>query len=233
MKKILTIVTGLLVVAVLNAQSLDEIVKKFGEANRYDKIAELSTIKISARMSMMGMDIPMEMWMKNPDKIKTVTNFNGQEMVTAFDGTKGYTINPMTGSTTPVEMSADEAKQVQNNNMFRNTLADYHKDGKLTLLGEENVNNKPAFKIKADISGVNSSVMFIDKETYLLAKTTATVNQNGMDMVVDSYPSDYKEINGLIFPMKTSSSTQGMDIVMVFDKIEVNVPMEDSIFTIK
>ena len=36
--------------------------------------------------------------------------------------------------------------------------------------------------------------MFIDKETYLLAKTIANVNQNGMAMTVDSYPSDYKEI---------------------------------------
>ncbi|MGE5420040.1 MAG: hypothetical protein ACM3UT_07620, partial [Chloroflexota bacterium] len=165
MKKVLTVFACLMAVAVLNAQSLEEIVQKYSEANRYDRIKDLSTIKISAKMSMMGMDVPMEMWMKNPDKIKTVTNFNGQEMITAFDGTKGYMVNPMTGSTTPVEMSAEEAKQAQNNNMFKNSLANYLKEGKLTLLGEESVNNKPAFKIKADLDGVNSSVMFIDKAT--------------------------------------------------------------------
>ena len=33
--------------------------------------------------------------------------------------------------------------------------------------------------------------------------------------------------------MKTTTSAQGMDIVMVFDKVEVNVPMEDSIFKLK
>ncbi len=54
-----------------------------------------------------------------------------------------------------------------------------------------------------------------------------------MAMTVESYPSDYKEISGLLLPMKTTSSAQGMDIVMVFDKVEVNVPMEDSIFTLK
>lgn len=233
MKKIFTLFAGLLIVASLNAQSLEEIVKKYSEANRYDRIKDLSTIRISARMSMMGMDVPMEMWMKNPDKIKTVTNFNGQEMVTAFDGTKGYTINPMTGSTTPVEMSPEDAKQAQNNNMFKNSLENYLKDGKLTLLGEENVNSKPAFKLKADLDGVNSAIMFIDKDSYLLAKTSATVTTQGMTMTVDSYPSDYKEFSGLILPMKTTTSAQGMDIVTVFDKVEVNVPMEDSIFTIK
>ena len=32
-------------------------------------------------MSMMGMEMPMVMWMKNPNKIKSVTTFNGQDMI--------------------------------------------------------------------------------------------------------------------------------------------------------
>jgi hypothetical protein len=54
-----------------------------------------------------------------------------------------------------------------------------------------------------------------------------------MTMTVDSYPSDYKEVNGLVVPMKTTTSAQGMDMILTFDKVEVNVPMEDSIFQIK
>lgn len=233
MKKLLTVFAGLLVVSLLNAQSLEEIVKKYSAANKQDKISSLSTIRISAKMSMMGMDLPMEMWMKNPDKIKTVTNVNGQEIISVFDGTKGYSVNPMTGSSTPIEMTPEEIKQTQNNNMFRNYMENYLKEGKLTLLGEEDVNGKPAYKIKADLDGGNSSLMFIDKESYLLTKTSATVNQNGMTMNIDSYPSDYKEFEGLVLPMKTTSSAQGMDMTIVFDKVEVNVPMDDSVFTIK
>jgi outer membrane lipoprotein-sorting protein len=233
MKKFLSVLAGLLAVAVLNAQSLDEIVKNFTVANKYDRISQLSTIKVSGKMSMMGMEIPMELWMKKPDKIRTVVNFNGQEMITAFDGQKGYTINPMAGSTTPVEMSALEIKNAQGSNMFRNNMAEYHKDGKLTLLGEENVNNKPAFKVKADIGSGNTAIMFIDKSSYLLTKTSSTVNTQGQTVTADAYPSDYKEVNGLLIPMKTTTSAQGMDMVLTFDKVEVNTPMEDSIFTLK
>lgn len=233
MKKLLTLFGGLLIVAVMNAQSLDEIVKKFTEANKYDKIQQLNTIKITAKMSMMGMDIPMELLMKKPDKIRTVVNFNGQEMITAFDGTNGYTINPMSGSTTPVQMSADEIKNAQGNNMFKNQIADYHKEGKLTLLGEETVNSNPAFKIKADMGGGNTSTMFIDKQTYLLSKTSATVNTQGMTVTSDSYPSDYKEISGLMIPTRTTVSAQGMDMVLTFDKVEVDVPVDDKVFTLK
>jgi hypothetical protein len=233
MKKLASLIAGLLILTCLNAQSLEEIVKKFTVANKYDKLSSVSTIKITAKMSMMGMEIPMEMYMKNPDKIKSVTNVQGQEIITAFDGTKGYMVNPMSGSSAPVEMSADEIKQAQNNNMFKNTLAQYLKDGKLTLEGEENVNNKPAYKLKANLDNGNSTLMFIDKSTYLLTKTTATVSQGGMPMTIDAYPTDYKEVSGVLVPMKTTSSTQMGDFVMTFDKVEVNVPMEDSIFRLK
>jgi hypothetical protein len=233
MKKIVFVLTGMLVACIINAQSLDEIVKKYSEANKQDKISAMSTIKITGKMSMMGMDLPLQMWMKNPNKIKTVTNFNGQEMVSVFDGTKGYSINPMTGSAEPVEMTADQIKQTQNSNVFQNYMANYLKEGKLTLDGEEKVNDKPAFKIKASLDGGNTTNMFIDKSSYLLVKTTTTVNSGGQTVTVDSYPSDYKETNGVLLPMKTTSSAQGMDFVIIFEKVEVNIPMEDSVFKLK
>jgi outer membrane lipoprotein-sorting protein len=233
MKKLLFLITGLMLVAVINAQSLEEIVKKYGEANKQDKISAMSTIKISAKMAMMGMEMPMEMWMKNPNKIKTVMSFNGQEMISAFDGEKGYSINPMSGSADPVEMTPEQVKQTQNQNIFQNQMANFLKEGKLKLLGEENVNDKPAFKIQADLGNGNSSDMFIDKGSYLLVKNSSTVNADGTTVTSDSYPSDYKEINGVLLPMKTTISTQGMDIVLTFDKVEVNIPIEDSVFKLK
>jgi len=233
MKKLLFVLTGLLMVAVINAQSLEEIVKKYSEANKKDKVAAASTIKITAKMSMMGMELPMEMWMKNPYKIKTLVSFNGQEIISVFDGEKGYSINPMTGSADAVEMTPEQVKQTQNSNVFQNQLETYQKEGKLKLLGEENVNDKPTFKLQADLGDGNTSDMFIDKATFLLVKTSSTVVAEGMTVTSDSYPSDYKETNGILFPMTTTVSTQGMDMVLVFEKVEVNIPMEDSVFKIK
>lgn len=233
MKKLLFILTGLMLVAAINAQSLEEIVKKYGEANKQDKIAAVSTIKITAKMSMMNMELPMELWMKNPNKIKTVTSFNGQDIISTFDGEKGYSINPMSGSADAVEMTPDQIKQTQNSNVFQNHMANYLKEGKLKLLGEENVNEKPAFKLQADLGDGNTSDMFVDKATYLLVKNSSTVNSNGQTVTVDSYPSDYKETDGVMLPMKTTSSAQGMEFVIVFEKVEVNIPMEDSVFKLK
>ena len=87
-----------------------------------DKLASVTTIKITGKMSAMGMEMPMIMFMKNPNKIKVVYSFNGQEMVSVFDGEKGYMINPMTGSSDPVELTGDQLEQVQKNSAFKNEL---------------------------------------------------------------------------------------------------------------
>jgi outer membrane lipoprotein-sorting protein len=233
MKKLLLTVSFLLAIVLVNAQSLEDIISKYTVANKLDKISDFKTLKITAKTSMMGMDMPMEIWMKNPNKIKSVTSVNGQDIVQVFDGEKGYMVNPMAGSSDPVEMTAEQIKDVAKSNMFNNYMVQYLKDGKLTLAGEENVNGKPAFKIQAALDGGNSATMFIDKSTYLLIKTTAKVNQGGMDMAIESYPSDYTETNGIILPMKTTTSASGMEIVTTFTKVEVDTPMEDSVFKIK
>ena len=233
MKKLLLSVLFLLAAIAVNAQSLEDIVNNYTVANKLDKISDFKTIKITAKLSMMGMDMPMEMWMKNPNKIKSVTNFNGQEIVQVFDGEKGYMINPMAGSNVPVEMTPEQLKDVVRSNLFQNSMADYLKNGKLTLEGEDNVNGKPVFKLKVDLDGVNSSTMFIDKSTYLLLKNIANVNQGGMAVTVESFPSDYTETSGILLPMKTTTSASGMEIVTTFTKVEVDVPIEDSVFKIK
>jgi outer membrane lipoprotein-sorting protein len=151
MKKLIFVITGLIIMSVVSAQSLDEIVKKYSEANKLDKVANLKTIKITANMSMMGMEMPMVMWMKNPNKIKSVTTLNGQDMIQVFDGEKGFVISPMTGSTEPVEMTPDQIKQILRSSMFQNYMATYLKNGQLKLAGEENVKDKPAYKIEATV----------------------------------------------------------------------------------
>jgi hypothetical protein len=233
MKKLFLLTAFLLAAVMINAQTINDIVKKYTEANKLDKMSSFKTIKITAKMSMMGMDMPMEMWMKNPSKIKQVISMNGQDIIQLFDGVKGYSVNPMGGSAEPVEMTPDQVTSITKSNLFQNYMANYLKDGKLTLLGEEAVNGKPAFKIKAAITPEANATIFIDKSSYQMVKTSAEVSQQGQTMTVDSYPSDYTETNGVILPMKTTTSMSGMEMVLSISKVEVDVPIEDSVFSIK
>jgi outer membrane lipoprotein-sorting protein len=232
MKKLLLALAGLVVLVSANAQSLEEIVKKYTEANRLNKISALKTIRITGNMSMMGTNLPLTMWMKNPDKIKTVTSFNGQDMIQVYDGQKGYIVNPMMGSAIPKEMTQEEIKQTLRSNIFQNYMAAYLKNGQLAMAGEDKVNNKPAFRIKATLEDGIIVDFLIDKSSFLMVKVTSTFSQNGTPIDVEAYPTDYREVNGLLLPMKTLTTAGGMEMEMVFTKVEVDIPMDDSIFRV-
>lgn len=229
MKKLLLFLAGIVVAAVINAQSLEEIVSKYTVVNKLDQVSKLKTIKLTAKMSMMGMEMPMQMWMKNPNKIKTVTSMSGQDIIQVFDGEKGYSINPMSGSTTPVEMTPDQVKTTLRSNMFQNYMANYLKNGQLKLVGDDKVNEKPAYKLQATVEGGVVIDIYIDKTSFFIVKTSVTAS----GMTIDSFPSDYTETNGVIVPMKTTSSASGMEVVMTFTKVEVDIPIDDSVFTVK
>jgi len=234
MKKIVLLFTALIAVSVISAQSLDDILKQYSTAMHSDKLAGIKTIKITGKMSAMGMEMPMVMQMKNPDKIKVTYTINGMEMTSVFDGVKGYTMNPMTGSAEPVELTGEQLTQVKNNNIFTNQLQEYQKKKQLTYEGIENVDGKPASKLKVTVEGGNPIYMYVDKGTGLIVKSVTKVAQQGTVMDVETSMTDYVDTHGVMMPKKTIAKMNGMEAgVISFDLIEVDVPMDDSVFKIK
>jgi outer membrane lipoprotein-sorting protein len=227
MKKVILVLTALFVFVTINAQSLEDIVRKQSQALKEDKLDNIKTMKITGKMSQMGMDLIMTLYFKSPNKVKNVMSFNGSDIIQVFDGTKGYIINPMTGSAEPQELPADQSDNLKNNGSFKSPVARYFKEGKLTLEGEENVKERPAYKIKA-VDGVNTFYFYIDKSSYLPIKMSALVS----GMSVDSY-TEWVDMNGLMLPKTTTTQAQGMEFVMTFEKVEIDIPIDDSVFKVK
>jgi outer membrane lipoprotein-sorting protein len=233
MKKLMFIMAGLIASCILNAQSLDEIIKNHTSAMKTDRLSKVKSLKITGKMSAMGMEMPMVMFMKHPNKIRITYSISGQEMVSVFDGERGYMINPMMGSSEPLELKGEQLKQVQNNNILKNELLTHYKNGNISLEGQEDVNGKPANKLKVIMDGTPVT-MYLDKQTSLLVKTSVTVDQMGTSMAVDTYMTDYTENDGVIVPRKTTAIANGMEAaVILFEKVEVDIPMEDSLFQVK
>jgi outer membrane lipoprotein-sorting protein len=234
MKKLLCLLTGVILFASVGAQSLEEIVKKHAAAVKADQLSKIKTVRITGKMTMMGMEMPLEMYMKNPNKIKVIYTVAGKQMISVFDGEKGYVSNPLTGSTEPVELTGEQLNQLTRNNVFTNEVINNYNKKKLTYEREEMVKGKPAYRLRVDLDGGAPAYLFIDKESGLLTKISATVEQMGTTMNVDTFFSDYTNKNGLVIPTKTTATTNGIEAaVITFDNIEVNIPIDDSMFKIK
>jgi hypothetical protein len=221
------------VASVCSAQTLDEIINKYYAANGTEILEKASTLYIEGNLSQMGTDVPIVINVKKPNKVKVFFSINGMEIVNAFDGEKGYMINPLSGSTDPVEMTAEQLAIVQDYNMFIDNMLDNFKAGRVKLEGVEDVNGKPAYKLSVTDEAGTVTGAFIDKESFLTVKTTAKVNQMGQEMEVESYVTDYMDINGVKFAKVHKQMVNGMELgAMTFTKVEIDKPMEDSVFKI-
>ncbi|OIQ41000.1 MAG: peptidase M16 [Bacteroidetes bacterium MedPE-SWsnd-G1] len=76
---------------------------------------------------------------------------------------------------------------------------------KAELTGIEKVNGKDAYKI--EMAGTSmSGTSFYDVETGLKVKETSVINMNGQSQTSDVFYSDYKEVEGVLFANKKSTS---------------------------
>jgi len=233
MKKSITLLAALIVASVCSAQTLDEIANKYYAANGLENLEKAQTMSLQGKASQMGMEIPLTILVKRPNKVKITQEFNGMEIIVAFDGEKGYMVNPMTGSNDAVEIPAEQLGSVQEYNMFRDSFMDGFKAGRVTLEGEETVDGKATFKVKITSEAGAATTLFIDKETYLTVKSAQTVNQMGQEMEVESYVRERKDVNGVKFGTVIVNFVNGAEMGgLNLEKIEFDTPIEDSVFTL-
>lgn len=231
MKKSMTLLAAIILASFCSAQTLDEVANKYYAANGLEKLENARTMTLKGVVSQMGMELPLTIMVKKPNMVKVLQEFSGMEIIIAFDGEKAYMVNPMTGSTDPVELPAEQAGSVQQYNMFRDTFMDNFKAGRVTLDGEEAIDGKPAFKLTLTNETGDRTTYFIDKESYLTVKTIQTVNQMGQEMEVETYVREHKVIDGIKFGTKITNFVNGAEMGgMTIETIEIDAPIEDSVF---
>lgn len=226
--------SAVVMASVCNAQTLNEIVNRYYSVNGVEKLEKAGTIYVEAKVSQMGMELPMVINVKKPDKVKMVISVQGMDIITLFDGQKGYTVNPMAGSADPVEIPAEQLNGIKQYNLLRDNFMEAFKANRVKLEGEEAVNGNPAFKLSVTDESGNATATFIDKNSYLIVKTVQKVTQMGQEMQVESYIKDYMDVNGARFPKTITQMVSGMEVGgITFEKAEIDKAIDDSVFVIK
>jgi outer membrane lipoprotein-sorting protein len=217
-----------------NTPTVDELVAKhIAAVGGADKLKAIKSAKMTASTNMNGMELSTTVYIKRPGLMRSETSVNGMSIVQAFDGKQSWSINPMTGSSDPTYASEQESKQARDRAIAQldGFLVDYKEKGsKVELQGKEDVEGSPAYKLKITMKEGDTIYVYLDTETYLDTKTIMTVKQMGQEMEVTSLPSNYKPEAGVMMPHSIEQRVGPMSMKMVLQKVEVNVPVEDSMF---
>jgi len=233
MKKSVITVIAIIIVAFVNvaqAQTLNEVLEKHFKAVGQDKLVAVQSFYVKAKVSQMGMEMPMEMKIKKPEMFIMTVDVQGQKMIQAFDGEKGWMIAPWVGPD-PQELAGDQLAQAKQQVNMEGELYDLEKKGSTAeLMGKVNVDGKELYRIKLNTSDGNTKDYFIDSETFYLTKVKAKVSAQGQTVDVEQIMSDNKTIEGITMPMKIETkSPMGTGFILI-EEVKFNEKFDDAIF---
>lgn len=234
--KLLKSLSGFLFLVILfssvYAQSANEILDKHFDAINQEKLVSVETIKMNINMSMQGMEMPLTILQKRPDKIRTEAEMQGMKIVTIFNGKEGWMINPMMGSAEPQQIPAEQLETTKGEADMDGALYNYADKGhKLVKLDDSEIEGKSVYVLELNKKGGDKIKYYIDKNDHLILKSASTVTNMGMTMELESKHLNYKEVNGILFPHKIEIISNGQLFqTMTFTNIEMDGEIENSVF---
>ena len=217
----------------LNAQSVEEIVNKHLDAiGGKQKLSSINSVKMENAMEVMGNSATTTITILNGKGYKTESEIMGSKMVQVINDKGGWMINPMGGSSEPVDLPADAAKQAASQ-LFIVPLLDYSNRGmKLNLEGKETLGGADAYKLKVTNKEGADITMYIDASTFYLTRLVQSADVMGQTVTNTITYSDFKKTeHGWVVPYTTDIDMGGLfQLKNKLSKIEVNPTIDVSIF---
>ena len=112
---------------------------------------------------------------------------------------------------------------------LQNVFVDYKRKGfKVTLEGKDTVDGKNCVAVKLVRQDGDAETYYFDDLTYaLIMKVSPSKNAELQGTILKTLYSDYRDVNGIKIPFRSSSKSNDQLILEVtVDKAEMNLPID-------
>jgi len=188
--------------------------------------AKLETIKsrqstITMDIAAMGMKADISLLQAEGGKFLNISDIPSMGKVEqGSNGTTFWENSPMAG---PRLLEGPELAMTRRTSAL-NAELNYEKlFKKIETVGIEAVNDRPHYKVALTPEEGAPMFQFFDKETGLMSKTAMTMQMQMGEMAVESFISDYREVDGVKLPFSTSQKVQGVEMKMTVKEVKNNV----------
>ncbi|WP_297085703.1 hypothetical protein [uncultured Draconibacterium sp.] len=213
------------------AQSLESVLDNYYKASGLEKLADVKTFDIKAKMSMMGMDMPMTIKIKKPNKFRVDVEMMGQKTTSAFDGEKGWMVNPMMGSGVQ-DLEGAQLKQAMSQADMEGELFNYAAKGhSIEMQGKVDVDGTDAYKLKLTDKDGMVKTYFIDADTYMVNRVEARVEAMGQSMDIVTKMLEYKDVKGVKVANRIEVEMPMGKQSMIMEEIKVDENIDDAVFS--
>jgi outer membrane lipoprotein-sorting protein len=235
-RRLLTILTILVLCPVAaHAQTVDEIIAKNVQAlGGMQKLQSVNTIRSTGKLNVGSFQAGILEEVKRPDRVREEFIIQGLAQVQAYDGKIGWQVNPFGGRRDAEVMSADDTKPLQVDADIDGPLVNYRQKGhKAELVGHDSVEGTDCYKIKLTLKNGDVRYDYLDADSFLEIKLETQTMIRGAIQEREAYFGDYEKIQGIYYPMAIETGQKGDPnrAKVTLEKIEINVPLEDALFT--
>ena len=216
------------------SQTAQDVLKKMIEAQGGRKVLEsLKDTTISGTMELVqqGMNATLTMYQKEPNMMRMDIEVMGMVITQAFDGEKGWWVNPQTGASE--ELPENQADMLKRQAFGSDSLLHPEKFGiTYELKGTEAVDGKECVVLEQTFKDGNKNTILLDGATYLPFRTRSkSLNQMGVEVQSETLMSDYKTVDGVPVPHALTIYQDGQEFMkMTVTKVSYNAGLEDSFF---
>jgi outer membrane lipoprotein-sorting protein len=222
-----------LVAPAAQAQTVDEIVAKNIEAKGgAGTLKSTTSVRTTGTGSMQGSEVTMTSFTKRPNLVRNEMSMAGQSMVMGSDGETVWMAAP--GLPAKVLPPGPQTESLKQTSQIDSPLLNYRERGTTIELGEP-VTEGGRKLHHLIVRQKTGPVMhyFLDAATGLEAKMVIDVEEAGQQLKMEMRFSDFRTVEGRTVPYRMTQFVNGNQVSEIkFEKIEFNVPMEDSLFRI-
>ncbi len=222
----------------LFAITAEEIVAKNVEARGgAAALASVKTLRRTGRLVQSGRRSLLTLTLLNarPDKLREERTFQGLTAIEAWDGARGWQVQPFGGRKQPALMSEDDAQPLRIAADLDGPWVDAKAKGHaLDYLGTEDVDGTLAHKVRVRLKQGGELTVWIDPDTWMVIRDLERLTVRGAEQETETDYSDYEKAGGVYVPMSEASGRPGSPPASrakaVWEKAEANVPVAGDAF---
>lgn len=212
---------------------LEKMIKALGGR---EALAEIKDTRMTGNIEILqyGMNAPVTIYQKEPDKYRMELEVMGMSMITVYDGQKAMMTNPQTGEV--LELPADQAKSFRRQALGNDATLHPEKYGiTYTFKGEETIDGKKYLVLEQKFQDGDLATIYLDATTYLPYKSKSkALGPTGTEIESESIMSDYRKVGKTMVPFSISILQSGVEQMKItITEVVYNTGLEDSLFVLK
>ncbi|MFC2106983.1 hypothetical protein ACFLRY_01480 [Bacteroidota bacterium] len=214
------------------SQDLDEILEGHFEAIGQDEVSKINSFEFKSTVNQQGMEFPMIIYQYRPKMFKQLIEVQGQKIITSYDGENGWTVNPMAGTSDPIELTGDQLKSLEERSDIDGELFNWEEKGhKLEYIGTEEMEGTEVYVLEMETNNGDNITFYIDTDSNLLLKKVSKLQVQGAEQELATLYSNYKDTEGMVFAHSVIVQSGGNTIVtLTFDEVILNPDLDESFF---